>query len=141
MYRPTIYRNGLFDDLFSFSFPAVLTGSDKTERKGLMKTDIRETEKNFEMAMELPGYSKDQIEITLEDGNLTVRVSNKEEKETCEAGFIRKERYTGEAERTFFVGKELTEKDVHARFENGVLYLDIPRETEKEETRKLISID
>ncbi|MDO4487521.1 MAG: Hsp20/alpha crystallin family protein [Eubacteriales bacterium] len=145
MYRPSVYRNGLFDDFFDFSFPDF-----KPERRpgcprpDLMKTDIKESEKAYELSIDLPGYNKDEIEITLEKGNLTITASkaeNKEEKDE-KTGYIRKERFTGSMTRSFYVGENLSEEDIHASFENGVLVLDVPKEVEKQpEPKKLIAIN
>jgi len=145
MYRPAIYRNGLFDDFFDFSFPEVRPDRPaKHGRPDLMKTDIRETENSYELSIDIPGYDKNEIEISLENGNLTVnacKTGNREEKDE-KTGYIRRERFSGCMTRSFYVGEGMTEKDIHAKFENGVLTLDVPKETEKEpETKKLIAID
>lgn len=145
MYRPAIYRNGLFDDFFDFSFPEVRPERPrKQERPDLMKTDIKETETGYELAIDIPGYDKGEIEISLENGNLNVKAckeENKEEKDE-KTGFIRRERFAGCMSRSFFVGEGLTEKDIHASFENGVLKLSVPKEKEKEpEAKKLITIE
>lgn len=143
MYRPVIYRNGLLDDFFDFSFPE--TRNAKNEKHfDIMKTDIKETENGYEAFIDIPGYGKNEIEITLENGNLTVSASKNSETEEKDekSGYIRKERFSGSMQRTFYVGEYLTENDIHASFENGVLRLDIPKITAKpEETRKVISID
>ncbi|MCQ2400856.1 MAG: Hsp20/alpha crystallin family protein [Lachnospiraceae bacterium] len=143
MYRPAIYRNGLFDDFFDFSFPE--TRSFKSEKTfDIMKTDIKENESGYEAMIDIPGYGKDEIQITLEKGNLTVSASknNETEEKDEKSGYIRRERFSGSMQRTFYVGENLTEKDIHASFENGVLKLSIPKITAKpEETKKLISID
>jgi len=145
MYRPALYRNGLFDGFFDFSFPEVrYSRPEKKERMDLMKTDIKETENGYEVSIDVPGYKKDEIEISLENGNLTISASKNEEKEEKDekTGFLRRERFSGSMQRSFYVGDTLTEKDIHAKFEDGVLKLDVPKEKEKEaEVKKLISID
>ena len=145
MYRPAIYRNGLFDDFFDFSFPEFRPEKTrKHERPDLMKTDIKETAAGYELAMDIPGYDKSQIEISLENGNLTVKACKNEDREEKDekTGYIRRERFSGCMSRSFFVGEGLTEEDIHASFENGVLNISVPKEKEKEpETKKLITID
>ena len=139
MYRPTVYRNGFLDDFFNVSLPQTFqAGFDRIERKGLMKTDICEKENGYEMTVELPGYSKDQIEIMLDNGTLTVKAASREDASYENGSYLHRERYTGEATRTFFVGKDVKEKDIRAHFENGVLTLEFPKE---EESKKLITID
>lgn len=143
MYRPAVYRNGLFDDFFDFSFPETRTVKNEKHLE-LMKTDIRETESGYEALIDIPGYGKDEIEITLEKGNLTVSASKNSDTEEKDekTGYIRRERFSGSMQRTFYVGETLTEKDIRASFENGVLRLFIPKAPAKvEETKKIIAID
>lgn len=143
MYRPMIYRNGLFDDFFDFSFPETRTARSE-KHFDIMKTDIRENETGYEALIDIPGYGKDEIEISLEKGNLTVSASKNSETEEKDekSGYIRRERFSGSMQRTFYVGENLTENDIRASFENGVLKLTIPKISAKvEETKKLINID
>jgi HSP20 family protein len=101
----------------------------------VMKTDIRENKDNYLIDIDLPGYSKDNIKISVEDGYLTVQASidsNHEEKE--HGKFVRRERYTGSCSRSFYVGDEVKSEDIKASFKNGILCLAVPK---KEETKKL----
>ena len=120
----------LWDDFFNDPF-----FSRKNENR-LMKTDIREKEGSYLVDIDLPGYDKSDIKISVDDGYLTIN-AKKEEKndEKGEDGtFIRRERFSGECSRSFYVGEEIEAEDVKASFKNGILTLDIPK---KEENKKL----
>lgn len=100
----------------------------------IMKTDIRENEKQYLIDIDLPGYSKENIKIEVEEGYLTVQAetsSNKEEKENDT--FVRRERYKGNCSRSFYVGKDVKSEEIKASFKNGILTLEVPKkDTEKE---------
>ncbi len=133
MLTPSIFSNDLFNDLF-FDFddrrPARKLYSPSN---GLMKTDVKETEDSFELTVDLPGYDKENIQAQLRDGYLTINATTGSESEEKDAGgrFIRKERYQGSCSRSFYVGEELTQEDIRARFENGTLVVDIPKKEAK----------
>ena len=115
----------MFNDMFSF--PA---RTFKRETTPVMKTDVKEVEGNYELAIDLPGYRKEDLQVELKDGYLTVSANtNKEENEKDEEGrYVRRERYTGVCKRTFYVGEALEQEDIKAAFENGVLTLVFPKE-------------
>ena len=120
----------LFDEMFNDPF-----FTRKPEVK-LMKTDIREKDNEYLVDIDLPGYEKQDIKISVDDGYLTVsakKESNDEEKDD-KGNFIRRERYSGECSRSFYVGEDIEAEDVKASFKNGILTLDIPK---KEEEKKL----
>lgn len=110
-----------------------------------MKTDVKETENGYEVAVDLPGFKKDEISLELKDGYLTITASKglDKDEEDKKGRMIRQERYAGAMSRSFYVGDGITEEDVKAKFENGVLMLDIPKKEEKpqEPERKLITIE
>ena len=118
----------LFDDFF---------GGDNffTRREqSLMKTDIREKDDKYIIEMDLPGYEKENINLELKEGYLTVsakveREGNSGEKER----YVHKERFYGECSRNFYVGDEITEEDIHAEFKNGILKVSIPKKEAKKE--------
>lgn len=135
MLYPSIFDDSLFDELLDFSFPTV-RGMGDTERKlygrhagRLMKTDVHEHDDHYEVDIDLPGFKKDEIALELENGYLTVRAAKGLDKdETDKKGkLIRQERYAGAMQRTFFVGENVTEEDIRARFEDGVLKLNVPK--------------
>ena len=145
---PSIFGENLFDDWFRFpampSFPdvdRVLYGKHAARE---MKTDVREHEDSYEIDMDLPGFKKDQIKLELEQGYLTVSAAKGLDKdETDKKGtVIRQERYAGAMQRSFYVGESLTEQDIKARFENGVLSLTVPKaETKKLPEKRVIMIE
>lgn len=111
----------------------------------IMKTDIHENNADYLVEMELPGYKKEDIKADLKDGYLTITASRNETKEEHDSKgkCIRKERYTGSCNRSFYVGKELTQEDIKAAFSDGILRLSIPKEVPKaiEEQPKYIAIE
>ena len=131
----------LFDEMFNDPFFTRFSDNSSTQ---IMKTDIHEKDGNYMIEMELPGYSKDGIKADLKDGYLTVTASRDETKEEKDAkgNCIRKERYTGSCNRSFYVGDNITQDDIKASFKDGVLLLQVPKETQKvEEQPKLITIE
>ena len=109
-----------------------------------MKTDIKEKKDKYIIDIDLPGYEKEGIKLDIQDGYLTVHASvNKEEKDEEKGKFVRKERYVGECSRSFYVGKEVTEEDIRAKFKNGTLSIEVPRKEEKKELpdKKYIPIE
>ena len=99
----------------------------------MMKTDVKETDQGYEVAIDLPGFKKDEIKLELNDGYLTISAEkglDKDEKDK-ENRYIRRERYAGSMSRSFYVGESLTEQDIHAKYENGILTLDVPKEDKK----------
>uniref|UniRef100_UPI003FF14E01 Hsp20/alpha crystallin family protein n=1 Tax=Roseburia sp. TaxID=2049040 RepID=UPI003FF14E01 len=98
-----------------------------------MKTDVKETENGYEVAIDLPGFKKDEIQLELKDGYLTISAAkglDKDEKDKKDK-YIRRERYAGSMSRTFYVGESITEDKIHAKYENGILLLDVPKEEKK----------
>ena len=144
MLMPSIFAENLFDDWFDFpsfrNMDRQLYGKHYARE---MKTDVREHDDHYEVDIDLPGFKKDQIQLTLEKGYLTVTAAKKVEKDEGEKGkTLRKERYDGTLQRSFYVGDALTEKDITAKLEHGVLSLAIPkRAEEKLPEKKLIAIE
>ena len=145
MLVPSIFGEDLFDDFMRFPTPRELHRNTANDwSKVLMKTDIRETDGNYELAVELPGYQKEDMKLHLKDGYLTIEASRSEDNEEKDDNgrFLRRERYSGSCSRTFFVGKDLSQEDIHAKYENGVLKVSFPKEVHKEvEEKKYISIE
>ena len=133
MLMPSIFGENLFDDWMNFSFPDIDKALYGKHAKNMMKTDVKETEHGYEVAMDLPGFKKDEIKLELNDGYLTISAEkglDKDEKDKKDT-YIRRERYAGSMSRSFYVGESLTEKDIHAKYENGILTLDVPKEDKK----------
>ncbi len=103
----------------------------------LMKTDIVEKDKEFIITMDLPGYSKENIQIEIENGYLTIHATTKNEEEEQESGkLVRKERYFGECSRSFYIGEDLETEDINAKFSNGTLKLYVPKKEEEAKPEK-----
>lgn len=118
----------LFDDMFNDSF--LMSGNSSR----LMKTDIKEKDKEYVIEMDLPGYEKENIKINVADGYLTVHaVSSKNSSEKEEGKFVRKERYLGECSRSFYIGDDVNEDSIKASFKNGILKVEIPKKEAVEE--------
>lgn len=101
----------------------------------IMKTDIKEHENNYSIVVDLPGYNKEDIKVSVEDGYLTIHATMNSENEEKEKGkFVRRERYFGECSRSFYVGDDITTEDIKANYKNGSLKLEVP----KKEVRKEI---
>ena len=151
MLMPSVFGKDLFDDFFDFPFYDDKE-SDKLEKKlyghrskNLMKTDVQETENGYVLEMDLPGFSKDEVKASLKDGYLTIRAEkglDKEEKDEKATKYIRRERYAGSCERSFYVG-DVNEADIKGEFKHGILKLTIPKEQPKKEidTTKYIELD
>ena len=137
MLMPGIFHDDVFDDFFDFSAPAYSGGE-------LMNTDIKETEKGYELAISLPGVKKEDIKAEVKDGYLMITATaNSKTDEKDKAGkYIRRERYSGSMSRSFYVGDGVSQEDIKAKFENGVLTLDVPKKEAKAvETKKHIAIE
>ena len=136
---PSIFGENLFDDWFDFPTFRELQNIDRKlygrHAAHEMRTDVHESEDHYEVDIDMPGFKKDEITLDLENGYLTVKgAKGLDKEETNKKGkVIRKERYAGALQRSFYVGEELTAEDITAKFENGVLSLAIP----KKETKKL----
>lgn len=148
MLRPSIFNDNLFDDFFEFPF-----FDDRAERKlyghnakNIMKTDIKEHKDGYELEIDLPGFHKDEIQAELKDGYLTISATkqlNQDEKEKESGKYIRRERYSGSCQRSFYVGDEITQEDIKAEFKHGILKLFVPKKEAKPEVeqRKFVSIE
>lgn len=133
MLTPSIFGENLFDDWFDFPY---FSDIDKAERKlyghhadRVMKTDVRETDEDYEVDIDLPGFKKEDINLELNDGYLTVSAAKGFDKDESDkkGKVIRKERYSGAMQRSFYVGNGITEEDIKAAFKHGVLNLIIPK--------------
>ncbi|MBQ6555260.1 MAG: Hsp20/alpha crystallin family protein [Firmicutes bacterium] len=138
MLLPSIFGESLFDDWMDIpkfrSFDDVEKKLYGKHAAHVMKTDVREHESGYEIDIDLPGFKKDEISLELENGYLTVSAAkglDKDEK-TKQGKLIRSERYSGAMQRSFYVGEHLTEEDIKARFEDGVLKLTMPKKEAKE---------
>ena len=147
---PSIFGENLFDDMWDDVFDS-MSGFERRNplygkhAKNMMKTDVRETDGSYELDVDLPGFKKDEIKVDLKNGYLTISAEKGIDKETenKKGHYIRKERYVGSNSRSFYVGKDITEKDIHGKYENGILMLDIPKKApeKKVEEKKFVTIE
>ncbi len=113
----------------------------------MMKTDVQEHDDHYEVDIDLPGFKKDEITLELKDGYLVISAAkglDKDEKEKETGKFVRQERYAGSMSRSFYIGENVKEDDIHAKYESGVLKINIPKEEAKEpeaEKKKYIAIE
>ena len=136
MLMPSIFGENLFDDFFD-SFPFYDNDAKNVEKKlygrkaaHMMKTDIKEKADGYELVMDLPGFTKDEIQATLENGYLTIHAEkglDKYEKEKETGRYIRRERYAGAMSRSFYVGENVEQEDIKAEFKHGILKLFVPK--------------
>jgi len=138
MLMPSIFRDNLFDDwMDDFSWMRDFGNVDRKlygKHAGReMLTDVRDHEDHYEVEIDLPGFKKDQIQIELHDGTLTITAQKglEQNEKNSEGKYVRQERYSGMMSRSFYVGENITEEDIKAKFEDGVLKLNIPKKEEK----------
>ena len=126
--------DGMFDDFFNTSFVST---------NNAMRTDIHENENGYTLDIELAGYKKEDVNIDLEDGYLTVSAKHEttDEERDAKGNVIRNERYFGSCSRSFYVGEKVTEEDIKAKFDNGILEISVPKDVKKIPEKKYISID
>ena len=145
---PSIFRDNLFDDMFDFDFDKEF---DRMMRplygkhsQNMMKTDVRETGNSYELDIDLPGFKKDEITIQLDNGYLSISASKglDKDEEKKDGKYIRRERYAGSMNRTFYVGSQLTQQDIQAKFEDGILKISVPKkDVQQIEQNKYIAIE
>ena len=153
MLMPSIFGEDMFDD-FMRDFPFFdENAGNKIEKKlygrhakNMMKTDIKEQEDGYELEMDLPGFTKDEITAELKDGYLTISASkglDKDEQEKETGKYIRRERYAGACQRSFYVDEDITEQDIKAEFKHGILKLFVPKKEAqpKVENKKYVAIE
>ena len=145
---PSIFGESLLDDWFDFPSERDFFGSHNPvfgkHAKNLMRTDIRETDTSYELDVDLPGFKKEDIKAQVENGYLTISAAKGvEKKEDDKKGqYIRQERFSGACSRSFYVGDNVTEQDITAKFEDGILKLSIPKKDQQQvETKKHIAIE
>ena len=148
MLMPSIFNDNVFDDFFEFPFY-----DDKAEKKlyghhaaNLMKTDIQEHDDGYTLEMDLPGFKKEEIQIELNNGYMTISAAkglDEDEKDKKSGKYIRRERYTGSCQRSFYVGEDVNEEDIKAEFKHGILKLFVPKKEAKPavEQKKYVSIE
>ena len=145
MLMPSICGENLFnDDWMDFGFPEVDKALYGKHANNVMKTDVKETDTGYEVDIDLPGFKKDEINAQLDNGYLTISAAkglDKDEKDK-KGKYIRKERYAGAMSRSFYVGEGVTQEDIKAKYEDGILRLSVPKKEAKAvENKKYIAIE
>ena len=142
MLMPRLISNNLFEDWMG-GFPSA-NDFFSNQNRDIMKTDVKESEDGYLLEIDLPGFKKDDVKARLKDGYMTVstnRTTDKDEKDR-EGRYIRKERYEGSCSRSFYVGENVTESDINAKFEDGILKISVPKKVpEKVEKENYIAIE
>lgn len=157
MMTPSIFGESLFDNFFDdfFDFPVWDDRAmQKAQKKlygghaaNMMKTDVQEHADHYEVDIELPGFQKEELSLELKEGYLVISAAkglDKEEKEKKTGKFVRRERYVGSMSRSFYIGEDVKQEDIHAKYENGVLKLSIPKMEQKKpqvEEKRYIAIE
>ena len=136
---PSIFGENLFDEFFDDDFPMIPMRSIRNplygkNAKNLMKTDVRETDNTYELDVDLPGFKKDEVQLDLKDGYLTISAAKglDKDQEDKKGKYIRQERYAGACSRSFFVGEGIEPRDVSAKFEDGILRVSLPKQVKQE---------
>ena len=136
---PSIFGENLFDEFFDDDFPMIPMRSIRNplygkNAKNLMKTDERETDNTYELDIDLPGFKKDEVQLDLKDGYLTISAAKglDKDQEDKKGKYIRQERYAGACSRSFFVGEGIVPQDVSTKFEDGILRVSLPKQVKKE---------
>ena len=149
MMMPSIFGENLFDDFMNdFPFEKHFFGEINPlygkHAKNIMKTDVKETDNSYELDIDLPGFKKEDINVQLDNGYLTIAASKSLEKEDEheKSHYIRQERYSGSMSRSFYVGNDVKQEEIHAKYEDGILKLAVPKKAAKAiESNKYIQIE
>lgn len=151
MLMPSIFGNDMFGDFFTDPWFDDKEFKDMQKKlyghraKNVMSTDVKEVENGYELEMDLPGFKKEEIKASVENGYLTISAArglDEDEKDKKSGKYIRRERYAGACERSFYVGEGISQDDIKASFQHGILKLFIPKEPEKSvEEKKYVAIE
>ena len=141
MLMPSIFGENLFDDWFDKDFFPGRNPLYGKNEKNLMKTHVREQGDSYEVAIDLPGFKKEDVAIELENGYLTITASKGLDKDEDQTGYIRRERWSGKCSRTFYVGESVRGEDIKAKMEDGILTMTVPKEQRQLPHKNTIMIE
>jgi HSP20 family molecular chaperone IbpA len=145
MMMPSIFGESLFDDFFDGFTKPVANANRYATQGNVMRTDVKERDDSYELDIDLPGLKKEDVKAELKDGYLTVNATHgsQDEKKNEDGRYIRRERYYGTASRSFYVGNEIKQEDIKAKFEDGILKLVVPKKQKQPEveTNQYITIE
>lgn len=143
MLVPSLFNDNFVNDFFNDTFnhtPSMFHATGSSQ----MSTDVKEFKDHYELTLELPGFDKNNVHASLKDGYLTIDATREEKNDEGnedDGHYIRRERYTGQLERTFYVGDDIKQEDISAKFANGVLSINIPKKIEQPEVDTSKSIE
>ena len=139
---PSIFGENMMDEFFDRDFFGERNPLFGKHARNLMKTDIRENDEDYELAVELPGFKKEEISLDVKDGYLTISAQKglDKDEEDKKGRVLRQERYSGVCTRSFYVG-DVKAEDVKAKYESGVLTIVLPKETKKLPSESKIAIE
>lgn len=144
MLMPSILGENLIDDFMDFPFSRMGRMIHNGNTQNVMRTDVKETGEGYEIDVDLPGFKKEDVKVQLKDGYLTIQALKDadNDKKDKDGKYIRRERYSGSVSRSFYVGDKVTDQDIHAKFEDGILKLTLPKEdSRKTEDIQYIAIE
>ena len=146
MLMPSIFGESLFDDWFDdLARPVKNVARYSVPTAAVMRTDVKENEAGYELDIDLPGYKKEDVQAQLKDGYLTITASTKtnDDQKDDSGKYIRRERYYGTCSRSFYVGDDIEQDDIKAKFEDGILKVAVPKKDAKPkvEENKFITIE
>ena len=125
-------RRSVFDDFMTDPFDSFFGGLAQPQATpNLMRTDIKENDAAYEIVIDLPGFEKENVAAELKDGILKISAKTSQESEENTDTFLRRERFTGQCSRQFYVGEDIEEADIKARFDNGTLQISVPKKVEQ----------
>ncbi|MBQ6391059.1 MAG: Hsp20/alpha crystallin family protein [Eggerthellaceae bacterium] len=125
-------RHSVFDDFMTDPFDSFFGGLAQPQATpNLMRTDIKENDAAYEIVIDLPGFEKENVAAELKDGILKISAKTSQESEESTGTFLRRERFTGQCSRQFYVGEDIEEADIKARFDNGTLQISVPKKVEQ----------
>ena len=129
----SIFGESLFDDFFEDFARPMRTASRYNTTTGIMRTDVKESDTSYELDIDLPGYKKENVKAELENGYLTINAetSQNNDQKDEDGKYIRRERYYGTCSRRFYVGEEVNQEDIKAKFEDGILKVFVPKKEAK----------
>ena len=145
MLLPAVFHENLFDDWFDPFFEGLDRELNRETRNtfgkraaNMMKTDVKEVEGGYEMDVDLPGCKKEDVQMQLQDGYLTIQaVRSHNNDESRNGRYVRRETFSGTCARSFYVGEAVKKEDIHAKFEDGVLKITLPRAEVRKELPKV----
>ncbi len=133
MLMPSVFGESLFDDFFDDFYCPSRKSSGYTSSVNVMRTDVKEKDDSYELNIDMPGYKKEDVKAELKNGYLTISATTKSDKDEKDddGKYIRRERFYGSCSRSFYVGEDVKQEDIKAKFEDGILKISVPKKEDK----------